>query len=57
MIAQHAAAACPVKVAGSVNQLHLGLVPAPGSGQDAAIVRAAECGDGVSAGHDIRRST
>ncbi len=46
-----------VKVSSGVNELYLGLLPASGSGQDAPIVCAAECGDGVSAGHHLRRST
>ena len=43
-----------VKVSSGVDELHLGLLPAPGRGQDAPIVRAAECADHVPAGHHLR---
>jgi hypothetical protein len=43
----------PVEVAGRLEQLGLGLVPAPGCGQDAAVVGPAEGGDHVAAPHQV----
>ncbi len=44
----------PVKMPSSVDELHLGLLPAPSRGQDAPVVRAAKCADHIPAGHHLR---
>jgi hypothetical protein len=43
----------PVEVAGRLEELALGLVPAPGRGEDAAVVGAAEGGHGVAAPQQV----
>ncbi len=47
----------PVEMPGGLGELSLRLVPAPGCGQDAAVVGAAEGGDHIPALHEVRSRT